>query len=129
MNFTSAGRLFHSFGLRYENIIVHLRITANMELRTLSTNGFVPKNRRQCCEVNGITSNVKNITCGAPQGSCPDPLLSLLCINDLPLASKCSKVTMCADDTSLSTFRDGYQRHNQCSMNTELENRKVWLHS
>ena len=34
--------------------------------------------RRQCCRVNGITSNVENITCGVPQGSCHGPLLFLL---------------------------------------------------
>ena len=60
------------------------------------------RNRRQCCRVNGITSNVENITCGVPQGLCLDPLLFLLYINDLPFALKCSKVTMYEHDTSLA---------------------------
>ena len=59
-------------------------------------------NRRQCCRVNGITSDVENITCGVPQGSFLGPLPFLLYINDLTFALKCSKVTMYADDTSLA---------------------------
>ena len=59
-------------------------------------------NRRQCCRVNGITSNVENMTCRIPQGSFLGPLLFLHYITDLPFALKCSKATMSADDTSLA---------------------------
>ena len=69
-------------------------------------------NRRQYCRVNGITSNVENITCGVPHGSCLGPLLFLLYINDLSFALKCSKVTMYADDTSFAHSAKDV-KHNQ----------------
>ena len=86
-------------------------------------------NRRQCCRVNGITSNFENITCRVPQGSCLGPLLFLLYINDLPCVLKCSKVTMYADDTSLAhSAKDIKDITTNDIMNAELENLKVWLH-
>ena len=60
------------------------------------------------CKVNGVCSNTKEIRCGVPQGSCLGPLLFLLFsylliyINDLPFSLKKAKVTMYADDTSIS---------------------------
>ena len=60
------------------------------------------KNRRQLCRVNGVASNMEEIKCGVPQGSCLGPLLFLIYINDLPFALKNSEVTMYADDTSMS---------------------------
>ena len=84
-------------------------------------------NRWQCCRVNGITSKVENITCGVPQGSCLGPLLFILYINDFPLALKCSKVTMYADDTSLAHSAKDVNEITS-TMNSELEHLKVWIH-
>ena len=36
-------------------------------------------NRKQLCKVNGISSDMKDIDIGVPQGSCLGPLLFLLC--------------------------------------------------
>ena len=60
-----------------------------------------PDNRHQCCHVNGMTSSTRKITGGVPQGSIIGPLLFIMYMNDLPLFTKDTKITMYADDTSL----------------------------
>ena len=59
-------------------------------------------NRRQCCKVNGVTSDTAEIDIGVPQGSCLGPLLFLLYINDLPFALRKAHATMYADNTAIS---------------------------
>ena len=63
-------------------------------------------NRRQCCKVNGVTSDTAEINIGVPQGSCLGPLLFLLYINDLPFALRKAHATMYADDTAISYSSD-----------------------
>ena len=58
-------------------------------------------NRKQFCQVNGVSSKTEGIDVGVPQGSCLGLLLFLFYINDLPQAVQNSTVSMYADDTSL----------------------------
>ena len=60
------------------------------------------RNRKQCCNVNGQLSSVKNIKYGVPQGSILGPLLFILYMNDLPCYVENGYITMYSDDTSLS---------------------------
>ena len=83
-------------------------------------------NRKQCCRVNGIDSEIGDIEVGAPQGSCLGPLLFLVYINDLPQAVLDSNVSMYADDTSLC-----YQSHDLTlfseAINSDLRKLDTWL--
>ena len=59
------------------------------------------ENRRQFCKVNDSRSDLKDIDCGVPQGSCFGPLL-LIYINFLPMPLHKCNLTRYADDTSIS---------------------------
>ena len=60
------------------------------------------RNRKQCCNVNGLLSSVEHIKYGVPQGSILGPLLFILYMNDLPCCVENGYINMYADDTSLS---------------------------
>ena len=83
-------------------------------------------NRKPFCNVNGICSKTKDIHCGVSQGSCLGPLLFLIYINDLPFALKKGKVTMYADDTSISYSSSSLVDIDQ-TLKSELNDLKLWL--
>ena len=56
--------------------------------------------RNQYVYINGTSSELLPISCGVPQGSILGPLLFLIYINDLPLASKSNATILFADDTN-----------------------------
>ena len=76
--------------------------------------------------MNGVASNMEEIKCGVPQGSCLGPLLFLIYINDLPFSLKNSEVTMYADDTSISYSSKYIDELNE-TLNSDLESLKQWL--
>ena len=82
--------------------------------------------RKQFYRVNGVDSSIEEIEIGVPQGSCLGPHLFLIYINDLPRAAQNSKVSMFADDTSLT-----YQSNNIYQLNKaikeDLKQVEKWL--
>ncbi len=57
--------------------------------------------RKQYCVINGVTSNIQNITCGVPQGSVLGPILFILYINDMHRSVSKSDTRLFADDSGL----------------------------
>ena len=55
--------------------------------------------RKQFVSINGFDSEVKNVTCGVPQGSSLDLLLFLIYINDFRLSLIETSCGHFADDT------------------------------
>ena len=71
------------------------------------------------------TSQVQSIVMGVPQGSVVGPLLFLIYINDLPLASNIFNVLMYADDTTL--FCNYNSIWNDMVINSEINKIYDWL--
>ena len=82
--------------------------------------------RQQFVQVNQTCSSMQTIKCGVPQGSILGPLFFILYINDLPKASKLTKLLLFADDTSIF-FSHSSPNYLENVLNNELLNIDVWL--
>ena len=76
-------------------------------------------NRKQFCKANSVSSDIKDIDTGVPQGSCLGALLFLLFTNDLPFALKKAATNRYADDTMIS-YSSKTLDELQMVLNTEL---------
>ena len=74
------------------------------------------------CKANGKISKLQDIKCGSPQGFCLGPLLFLIYINGLPFTLQRTKVTMYADDTSIS-----YSLRLANAIISDLYDLSIWL--
>ena len=83
-------------------------------------------NRKQYVYLNGITSSLRDITCGVLQGSVLGPLLFLLYINDLPNISKICNFYLFADDTNIYYENDSLEEIEKI-INIELKKLSLWL--
>ena len=82
--------------------------------------------RKQYVFYNGVSSEMKTITCGVPQGSVLGPLLFLLYINDLPNISTKLQFYLFADDTNIYYESDNLKSMEK-TINAELKKLSLWL--
>ena len=82
--------------------------------------------RKQFVSINGFDSEVKDVTCGVPQGSSLGPLLFLLYINDLRLSLSETGCGHFADDTFI-IFNSKKPKTIETVINYELKMVTKWL--
>ena len=82
--------------------------------------------RTQKCQLQGMLSEQRTITCGIPQGSILGSLLFTLYINDLPNCLKHTTPRMFADDTSLTAAGETLGEVER-RVNEDLSNVHNWL--
>ena len=85
-------------------------------------------NRKQQVTINNCKSELKNISCGVPQGSILGPLLFLLFINDLPLYTNNVFTDLYADDTTLYVIHNSMEQIEN-DLQTALNNLHIWCKS
>ena len=83
-------------------------------------------NRRQYVSLNGYDSEVKDLTCGVPQGSSLGPLLSLIYINDFRLCLNEAESGHFADDTFI-LYSNKKLKSIETVVNTELKQVSSWM--
>ena len=83
-------------------------------------------NRKQYVYINGETSQLKDISCGVPQGSVLGPLLFLIYINDLLNIFKVLRFFLFADDTNIYYEAESPEKLEHV-MNKELRELDKWL--
>ena len=85
------------------------------------------ENRKQCISFNKSNfTEFCNIVCGVPQGSILGPLLFLIYVNDLYMASPKIATVMFADDTNFF-LSDRHTESLFMNMNNELDKVSTWF--
>ena len=84
------------------------------------------KGRKQYVFYNGASSDIKEVSCGVPQGSVLGPLLFLIYINDLPNISEKLSFFLFADDTNIY-YESTDLKELQITVNDELKKLSLWL--
>ena len=83
--------------------------------------------RKQYVEFENVKSDSSNIKTGIPQGSILGPLLFVIHVNDISLASKIFTAIIYADDTSLSSTLNTFRCNTNVNINNELSKISEWL--
>ena len=83
-------------------------------------------NRKQFVTYNGVSSEIKSIKCGVPQGSILGPLIFLIYINDLANVCESSLSFLFAVDTNVFNHGHDLSLFQHCK-NQELAGISKWL--
>lgn len=84
--------------------------------------------RKQCTVINNVSSPLKSLSYGVPQGSVLGPILFLLYINDITRSSSLLNFLLFADDTSIFV-QGGDLKDLENTVNVELVHVGNWLKS
>lgn len=82
-------------------------------------------NRFQKTSISGVSSDVRPVVSGVPQGSVLGPLLFLMFINDLPSACNLTTADIFADDTTLSAHDTSLDNVVNV-LSSDLQNIRLW---
>ena len=83
-------------------ILLHKLQLYGFEIRALNFMRDYLTNRTQRCQLKGLFSDRREVTCGTPQGSILGPLLFIIYSNDLQNCLKITTPRMFADDKNLT---------------------------
>lgn len=86
------------------------------------------QNRSQAVSVNGVTSQMHQVTCGVPQGSVIGPTLFLMLMNDISAISLHGNMILYADDAALF-YASEDENINYAKVNEDLESLQLFFSS
>ena len=110
-------------------ILSHKLQLYGFEIRALNIIRDYLTNRTQRCQLKGLFSDRREVTCGIPQGtegSILGPLLFIIYINDLPNCLKITTPRMLADDTNLTAVGETLGEAEE-RVGVDLRNVQKWL--
>ena len=112
--------------LNLHKLNLHKLQLYGFEIRELNFMRDYLTNRTQRCQLKGLFSDRRELTCGIPQGSILGPLLFIIYINDLPNCLKITTSRMFADDTNLTAVDETLGEADERA-GLDLRNVQKWL--